>query len=168
MARRAIQLSSLCLDVRGVGNLNVQQIKQGTTYTLLMSSFPTRIYVYPATSVTGSLNRELIRVGDSVHFSTGPNEVSIIMASCWLVYQVISYVMQGDFGLFVASFSVREGGSYCIEQLFEPMDSFGIPITNDYDCPLLSLTYLFHCIPAHCILQSVSLIHECSPTCNNV
>ena len=74
--------------------------------------------------------------------------------------------MQGDLGLFVASFSVREGGSYCIVQLFEPMDSFGIPITNDYDCPLLSLTYLFHCIPAHCILQSVSLIHECSPTCN--
>ena len=44
-------------------------------------------YVYPATSVTGSLNRELISVGDSVHLFTGPNEVSIItMASCWLVY----------------------------------------------------------------------------------
>ena len=86
VAKRAIQLSSLCLDVRGVGNLNVQQIKQDTTYTLLMSSFPTSIYVYPATSVTGSLNRELISVGDSVHFSTGPNEVSIIMASCCLVY----------------------------------------------------------------------------------
>ena len=87
MAKRVIQLSSLCLDVRGVGNLNMQQIKQDTTYTLLMSSFPTSIYVYPATSVTGSLNRELISVGDSVHFFTGPNKVSIItMASCWLVY----------------------------------------------------------------------------------
>ena len=86
VAKRAIQLSSLCLDVRRVGNLNVQQIKQDTTYTLSMSSFPTSIYVYPATSVTGSLNRELISVGDSVHFSTGPNEVSIIiMALCWLV-----------------------------------------------------------------------------------
>ena len=87
VAKRAIQLSSLCLDVREVGNLNVQQIKQGTTYTLLMSSFPTSIYLIPATSVTGSLNRELINVGDSVHFSTGPNEVSIItIASCWLLY----------------------------------------------------------------------------------
>ena len=84
-----------------------------------------------------------------------------------ILVQVISYVMQGDFGLFVASFSVREAGSYCVVQLFEPMDSFGIPITNDYDCPLLSLTYLFRCIPAHCILQSIFLIHECSPTCVN-
>ena len=43
--------------------------------------------MYPATSVTGSLNQELISVGDSVNFSTGPKEVSIItMASCWLVY----------------------------------------------------------------------------------
>ena len=83
-----------------------------------------------------------------------------------ILLQGISYFMQGDFGLFVASFSVREGGSYCIMQLFEPMDSFGIPITNDYDCPLLSLTNLFHCIPAHYILQSISVIHECSPTCN--
>ena len=87
VAKRAIQLSSLCLDVRGVGNLNVQQIKKDTTYTLSMSSFPTNIYVYPATSVTGSLNRELISVGDSVNFSTGPNEVNIIVtALCWLVY----------------------------------------------------------------------------------
>ena len=68
-----------------------------------------------------------------------------------MLVQGISYFMQGDFGLFVASFSVREGGSYCIVQLFEPMDSFGIPITNDYYCPLLSLTSLFHCIPAHYI-----------------
>ena len=88
-----------------------------------------------------------------------------------ILIQVISYVMKGDFGLYVASFSVREGGSYCVVLLFEPMDSFGIPITNDYiyiyDCHLLSLTYLFCCIPAHCMLQSVSLIHECSPTCVN-
>ena len=49
-----------------------------------------------------------------------------------ILVQVVSYVMQGDFGLFVASFSVREGGSYYVVQLFEPMDSFGIPITNDY------------------------------------
>ena len=62
---------------------------------------------------------------------------------------------------------MREGGTYCVVQLFEPMDSFGIPISNDYDCPLLSLNYfLFRCIPAHCILQSVSQIHECSPTCD--
>ena len=87
MAKRAIQLSSLCLDVRGVGNLNVQQIKQDTTYTLSMSFFPTSIYVYPATSVTGSLNDELISVGDSVHLSNGPDEVNIIVtALCWLVY----------------------------------------------------------------------------------
>ena len=78
------------LRCEGSRELKVQQIKQDTTYTLSMSSFPTSIYVYPATSVTGSLNGELISVGDSVHFSTGPNEVNIIVtALCWLVYPIL-------------------------------------------------------------------------------
>ena len=49
--------------------------------------------------------------------------------------------------------------------LFEPMDTFGIPVSNEYDCPLLSLNCFFRCVFAHCVLQSVSIVHECTSTC---
>ena len=38
-------------------------------------------------------------------------------------------------------------------------------ITNEYDCSFLSLSSLFRCVSSLSILQSVSIMHECSPTC---
>ena len=76
MTKAALQLESLCVDVRGVGGLSVQQIKQDSTYTLLMASLCLKSFVYPATSLIGSKNRELISVGSNVQFTTGPNEVT--------------------------------------------------------------------------------------------
>ena len=76
--------------------------------------------------------------------------------------------MQIDFGLLAACFHVRrerKGASYCIVQLYEPMDTFGIPVINEFDCPLLSLTNLFRCVLSYTISQSVSVIHECTPSC---
>ena len=65
--------------------------------------------------------------------------------------------------LIMACFNLRQGeGSYCIIQLFEPI-IFGISVSNDYDCPLLSL--LLFSLFAHCVLQSVSIIHECTSNC---
>ena len=45
------------------------------------------------------------------------------------------------------------------------MDINGEYIYNDYDCPILSLTNLVYCISSEHILQSVSIIHECTTTC---
>ena len=39
------------------------------------------------------------------------------------------------------------------------------PLSNDYDCPLLSLSSLFRCVFSTSIMQSVSIMHECTPTC---
>ena len=46
-------------------------------------------------------------------------------------------------------------------QLFEPMDNFGTPLTNEYHCPLVSLTDLFvvcHHIPFYhaCTVKHVT------------
>ena len=49
--------------------------------------------------------------------------------------------------------------SYCRVQLYEAMDSYGILVTNEFDCPLLSLTTLFRCIPSHSVMQTVSIVH---------
>ena len=74
--------------------------------------------------------------------------------------------MQIDHGVLAACFNLQRGeGSYCIIQLFEPMDTFGISVSNEYDCSLLSLSCIFRCVFAHCVLQSVSVVHECTSTC---
>ena len=72
--------------------------------------------------------------------------------------------LQTDIALLTACFSVPEK-SLCIVQLFERMDSFGVQICNEYDCPLLTLTNLFRCISSTAISHSVSVVHECSTTC---
>ena len=75
---------------------------------------------------------------------------------------------QIDTGVLAACFRVdgeNKRSSYCLVQLYEPMDSYGILVTNEFDCPLLSLTTLFRCIPSHSIMQTVSIIHECTPSC---
>ena len=53
-----------------------------TTYTLLLMSLPTSSLVYPASSVIASLSRELVNVGNSVQFSTGPDEVRPCLYMC--------------------------------------------------------------------------------------
>ena len=45
------------------------------------------------------------------------------------------------------------------------MNYHGVQVCNDYDCPLLSLTTVFHCVPSRCISHFVSVVHECSSTC---
>ena len=68
-------------------------------------------------------------------------------------------------GVLAACFTVRSGLKYCIVQLFEPLDSFGTQILNEYDCPHYSLTSTFCCVPSSSILSSVSFFHECSSSC---
>ena len=85
--------------------------------------------------------------------------------SCLFVYMVNTQI---DTGVLAACFRVdgeNTRSSYCLVQLYEPMDSFGIQVTNEFDCPLLSLTTLFRCISSYSIMQSVSIHHECTPSC---
>ena len=164
-------------------------MQQNTTYILLLMSLPTSSLVYPASSVIASLSRELVNVGNSVQFSTGPDEVRPCLYKCsmscvklpgqlllFAAFRVyMTYVnciaaviptMQVYFGVLAACFNVQgEGISYCVIQLFESVDTFGTQVINEYDCPLLSLTCLFRCVSPHSIIQSVSIVHECTPTC---
>ena len=77
VAQASIQLKDLCIAVRGAGKLTVQQLKQDKNCTWLLMSLPLSTCIYQAESVIGSLNCELINVGDSVQFITGENEVPV-------------------------------------------------------------------------------------------
>ena len=73
---------------------------------------------------------------------------------------------QVDLGVLTGCFHIQDKGtSYCIVQLYEPMDVSGAPLCNEFDCPLFSLTNLFRCVPSTSIFQSVSIIHQCTSTC---
>ena len=155
VALTAIPLKSLCIAVRGVGSLSVHQMQQNTTYTLLLMSLPTSSLVYPASSVIASLRRELVNVGNSVQFSTGPDEVipclykcsmscvklpgQLLLFAAFRVYMtyvnciaVVIPTMQVYFGVLAACFNVQgEGISYCVIQLFESVDTFGTQVINE-------------------------------------
>ena len=72
---------------------------------------------------------------------------------------------QVDTGILSACFRDKDGLSYCIVQLLQPMDVLGTQVSNEFDCPLLSLTDVFRCVPSKCICHSVSVLHECSSSC---
>ena len=76
--------------------------------------------------------------------------------------------MQTNIGILAACFNARaelSERSFCVIQRLEYMNYHGVQVCNDYDCPLLSLTTVFHCVPSHCVSHSVSVVHECSSTC---
>ena len=75
VVEKCIPISNICVRVRGVGTLTVQQMVSDHTYTLLSMPLSGSTPVYPAESVIGSKNSELVNVGNSVGICTGPGEV---------------------------------------------------------------------------------------------
>ena len=53
----------------------------------------------------------------------------------------------------------------CCERSRTLLSPLGDPITNEYDCPLLSLTHTIFTARTSEVLQAVSVIHECTGTC---
>ena len=45
------------------------------------------------------------------------------------------------------------------------MTALGNPITNDFECPLLTQTDTVLLVPPHWVQSSVSIIHQCTDTC---
>ena len=76
--------------------------------------------------------------------------------------------MQTNIRILAACFNARaelSERSFRVIQRLEYMNYHRVQVCNDYDCPLLSLTTVFHCVPSHCISHSVSAVHVCSSTC---
>jgi len=55
--------------------------------------------------------------------------------------------------------------SYCIIQMFEEVIAGGVPVTNEMDCPYVMPTYRYEVIPSSNIVSAISLVHECSTSC---
>ena len=75
----ATLLGNLSVRVKGMGNLTINEMKQHPTFTLLLMSLSADTPLHSASSVMGFKNRELVNVGSSVEFCTGPGEVNVCM-----------------------------------------------------------------------------------------
>ena len=53
----------------------------------------------------------------------------------------------------------------CVVRGLQCLESAGIQITNDIDCPLLLLSKTVFTTRSTSILRAVSIVHECSGTC---
>ena len=73
-------LSSLEVQVKGAGVMEVHQMIRDPKYTLLLMSLSTNTLINPARAVIGrSKKRELIHLGNSVEYSASPIEVIFIL-----------------------------------------------------------------------------------------
>ena len=70
-----------------------------------------------------------------------------------------------DFGVLVTCCTAGDMNKLCLVQLFESIKSNETELQNQYECPLYILTNTFCCISSICIIKSVSLFHECTPSC---
>ena len=78
-----------------------------------------------------------------------------------------SLQLQVQYGVLLLC-AAKGGSWFCLVQEFEEMQVDGIPITNDYDCPLLNLTSCVRSITPLAIARSVSIVHECTNSCSFV
>ena len=61
---------------------------------------------------------------------------------------------------------VREQGEPCsLVRTFEKIVCMGEELKNEFDCPLLEKKERYIAIPTIDVVQSVSILHECTPTC---
>lgn len=73
-----------------------------------------------------------------------------------------------QYGVLLACCAVVETGiAFCILQELQPQkDIGGMPITSEFNCPLLLLTSNVYAIPTTSIISPVSVIHMCDYTCS--
>ena len=70
------------------------------------------------------------------------------------------------YGQLLVCVKTADGRLVCIVRGLEAMVSpLGIPITNEFDCPLLCLSRIIFTTTSSDIVKAVSIVHECTETC---
>ncbi len=77
------------------------------------------------------------------------------------------FLYSQEFAILIACVA-KEDTWLCLVRDFERMECDGQPITNDYGCPLLTLTQTIRCVSPQSVASAVSIIHECNSSCSFV
>ena len=75
--------------------------------------------------------------------------------------------IQRKYGYLLSCFRVIETREdYCLVQWMSPLcDPVGHQVTNEFECPLFSLSCVFVVLPASKVCSYLSFVHECTNTC---
>ncbi|SMN02232.1 hypothetical protein SPONN_626 [uncultured Candidatus Thioglobus sp.] len=77
-----------------------------------------------------------------------------------------NFFIKVEYGLLVASVSLQQSREqYCLIQMLEPVCVDNEPITDNLECPLLTLSNNFYAVQPQCIQTSISIVHQCTHTC---
>ena len=75
-------------------------------------------------------------------------------------------IVQTRYGILLACCKAVDGRAACIVRALEEVQTpLGVPIMNEFDCPLLSLTHTIFTVKSLEIVKAVSVIHECTESC---
>ena len=79
------------------------------------------------------------------------------------------FLLQMKYGFLLACCKTTDGRCVCILRGLEAMVSpLGTAVTNEYDCPLLMLSNTVFTVKATEVLKDVSVVHECTESCQFV
>ena len=96
----------------------------------------------------------LINTGECIEIRDG-NDVSIMHAF------MSNYVtLQAVYGILLSCLEGARGETFCVARLFTSLS-----ITNEYDCPILTISDSLILIPSIKVLRSVSILHLCNSDC---
>lgn len=79
-------------------------------------------------------------------------------------YTLIVLNPQVQYGLLMAC-AAKEHTWFCLVRVLEQVQLNSEPISNDYDCPLLTMTNSVLAIVPSMVRMAVSIVHECTDTC---
>ena len=85
------------------------------------------------------------------------------------LYMFLQFDVQ--FGVLLSCFVANSNppGNHRLLQKLEPLLSeSGEPCMNEFDCPLLTLTYDLCLIPVSCVSKTISIAHHCTQDCKFV
>lgn len=74
------------------------------------------------------------------------------------------------YGLFLVGLSLEKPSltRHCLIQVMEDLSVDDEIVTNEFDCPLYTLSNNFCCISPEAMLTPVSFVHQCNQTCKFV
>ena len=86
-----------------------------------------------------------------------------------IIFLFSSFSLQGSeqYALLLSCFS-KDNLEFCLIRLFEEMKLNGDVMINDYDCPFSTVTANVTIISSSIVIQSVSIVHECTATHHRV
>ena len=82
----------------------------------------------------------------------------------YFIFSFFSLQGSKQYTLLLSCFS-KDNLEFCLIRQFEEMELNGDATVNDYDCPLLTLTANITIINSSIVIQSISIVHECTSAC---